>query len=62
MSKPSWDDAPEWAKYMAMDEDGAWYWYEDEPYPSILKEEWANDMKFERVAIADWRLTLESRP
>jgi len=30
--KPDWKDAPEWAKWLAMDEDGSWYWYEKEPY------------------------------
>lgn len=29
--KPSWDIAPKWAKFSAMDENGAWYWYEEEP-------------------------------
>lgn len=27
---PSWDDAPEWAEWMALDDDGA-HWFEDEP-------------------------------
>jgi len=30
-NKPDWKDAPEWAQYLAMDEGGQWYWYEDEP-------------------------------
>jgi hypothetical protein len=29
--KPSWDDAPKWAQYLAMDDDGDWYWFENEP-------------------------------
>lgn len=29
--KPSWEDAPEWANYLAMDEDGDWYWFKFEP-------------------------------
>jgi hypothetical protein len=32
MSKPSWEDAPEWAQYLAMDGNGAWYFYEEEPH------------------------------
>ena len=29
--KPSWDDAPEWAQWLAMDENGRWFWYEFKP-------------------------------
>ena len=29
--KPSWEDAPEWAQWLAMDDDGEWYWYEEKP-------------------------------
>lgn len=29
--KPSWDDAPWWANWLAMDGDGFWNWYETEP-------------------------------
>ena len=29
--KPDWDSAPEWAEYMAIDEDGSWWWFEKEP-------------------------------
>lgn len=31
MSKPSWDTAPEWANWLAMDGNGEWYWYESKP-------------------------------
>ncbi len=30
--KPSWDDAPEWAEWLAMDSDGGWYFHEVEPF------------------------------
>jgi hypothetical protein len=29
--KPEWKDAPEWAKFLAQDSDGTWYWYESQP-------------------------------
>ncbi|QRI46348.1 hypothetical protein [Xanthomonas phage X2] len=29
--KPDWKDAPEWARYLAMDLDGRWCWFEHEP-------------------------------
>lgn len=32
-SGPSWDDAPKWARYLAQDSDGAWWWYEKKPQP-----------------------------
>lgn len=28
---PDWKDAPEWAEYLAMDSNGAWWWFENEP-------------------------------
>lgn len=31
MSKPKWEDAPEWAMFLAKDEDHCWYWYEKAP-------------------------------
>jgi hypothetical protein len=29
--KPSWDDAPEWANWLARDRDLEWFWFELEP-------------------------------
>lgn len=31
MSKPSWEDAPEWANALATDGNGVWWWFENEP-------------------------------
>jgi hypothetical protein len=33
--KPSWNDAPKWAKWLAMDQDGTWCWYEKEARDSF---------------------------
>ena len=30
-TRPSWDDAPEWARFLAQDGTGNWYWWEIEP-------------------------------
>lgn len=38
--KPDWKDAPEWANWLAMDEDGYWYWYELEPSPEPVLRAW----------------------
>lgn len=59
--KPSWKDAPKWANYLAMDDDGRWYWYETKPM--ISSGAWyshAND--FAVCEIAGWKDSLESRP
>lgn len=29
--KPDWNDAPEWAKWLAMDIDGEWFWFAEKP-------------------------------
>jgi len=29
--KPEWRHAPSWANYMAMDRNGEWFWFENEP-------------------------------
>lgn len=36
--KPSWKDAPEWAKWVAMDSDGVWMWFEFKPYKEAKAE------------------------
>jgi hypothetical protein len=29
--KPDWKDAPGWANWLAQDDSGYWYWYENRP-------------------------------
>lgn len=29
--KPDWKDAPEWANWLALDDDGDWVWHESRP-------------------------------
>ena len=64
MDKPDWSEAPEWARYLAQDKDGPWYWFEYEP----KKESggyWYLDScvgKSEKAHKEEWTLTLESRP
>lgn len=33
--KPDWKDAPPWAQWLAMDSDGEWHWFEEEPFISL---------------------------
>ena len=59
--KPDWKDAPEWAKYLAMDRDGRWYWYESEAYTNNGR--WCTPGKIQLASKRpDWEKTLESRP
>jgi hypothetical protein len=61
--KPSWDDAPEWANYLARDHDGSWWWYEHEP--TLERGEWfpVKSSKFDLPhALEDVMPTLEQRP
>lgn len=29
--KPNWNNAPAWANYVALDDDGWWHWFEQKP-------------------------------
>ena len=61
-AKPSWDDAPEWANWLAMDIDGAWWWHNSKPVYSL--GEWDSVGKSSRCSVPDARIcekTLEQR-
>lgn len=62
--KPSWNDpsCPEWANYLARDEDGVWIWFEEKP---TQKNDcyWLSSGKAERVVEETyWCESLEERP
>ena len=40
--KPNWGDSPSWARYLAMDANGAWWWYANKPiiWNSEHSDEW----------------------
>ena len=72
-NKPSWADAPEWAEWLAQDEDGEWKWLGSNPSKYI--DGWtANKLSCCKKVVAygaviekgtilgDWRDTLEKRP
>lgn len=60
--KLSWNDAPEWAQYLAMDSNGAWYWYSHKPTVEDGDYVWYFvDGRYKR-ADSDWKESLESRP
>lgn len=43
--KPDWKDAPEWARFVAMDPDGNWFWFSEEPRWDERLEIWHTDRK-----------------
>ncbi len=59
--KPDWKDAPSWAKWLAMDENGDWLWYEDRPVCGVAC--WGSRGRFEDAeSYIPWTDTLEARP
>ena len=65
MTKPSWDDAPEWAEWLAMDQDSEWWWFENEPGGDD-NAEWLPNGGSQRAKITccedTWTESLEPRP
>ena len=62
--KPRWEDAPEWANWLAMDADGGWFWYENEPAP-IPQAVWSAPEGRQKLAAREeneWGSSKESRP
>ena len=62
MPKPNWDDAPEWANYLAQDEDGTWFWYSYKPVITNGEYWDARDGNTEPASVEDWEKSLEKRP
>lgn len=67
-NKPSWDKAPAWARYVAQDSGGRWYWYDAKPV--AVDEEFGIEGMVGKAlysfrygeVIGDWRNTPEQRP
>jgi hypothetical protein len=64
-NKPTWDEAPDWAKFLVQNYKGAWYFFDEEPgrYPEHWNHigRWAYSPSAGEV-LGDWRKTLERRP
>jgi hypothetical protein len=67
-NKPKWEDAPDWANYLAQDSCGRWYWYKEEP---IFMEDNLGFSIFqtngfinlnERAEVTGWEYSLQQRP
>ncbi|HMA78793.1 MAG TPA: hypothetical protein VKP88_06750 [Candidatus Paceibacterota bacterium] len=59
-----WDKAPDWAKWVAMDKDGQWAWFETKPTKQI--DFWfyiyGKCRHFIAPPEADWTKSLTKRP
>jgi hypothetical protein len=66
--KPSWNDAPEWANYLAQDKNCDWNWFQELPYIDEKLEEWISfgaRWRFYFLGTCEgeaWRQSLEKRP
>lgn len=66
-NKPSWEDAPEWAEWMAQDQCGEWWFYDAKPcgdgceWDSAVHSDSAT-VASDGVVLGSWRDTLEKRP
>ncbi|RKQ97105.1 hypothetical protein C7446_2524 [Kushneria sinocarnis] len=71
INKPSWcDDAPVWAKWLAQDHEGRWWWLDDRPFMMTTASEWQINSGIIKCIASygatpagyEWRHTLEKRP
>jgi hypothetical protein len=57
----SWDDAPKWANWLAMEANGKWYWYADKPM--LGDNIWISLGRFLPADPSNgWQKTLQQRP
>ena len=66
---PSWDDAPDWARWLAQDSNGVWWFYELEPRANEDCDCWdvgdddsSASSRSKGTVLGDWRDTLQARP
>ena len=65
MDKPDWKDAPRWARWLALDDDGQWWWHSSKPF---LDDdfEWFGSTRFKKAGKTEnhesFRESLEPRP
>ena len=59
--KPDWKDSPDWARWLAMNEDGSWTFYEFRPRNDFGC--WWDDKNGRELDVsAQWMDSLEERP
>lgn len=62
-NKPNWNDAPKWASWLAQNDCGRWFWFEEKPIKlnSVWHSENKNKM-YAKAKIEGWQQTLQQRP
>jgi hypothetical protein len=65
--KPDWSTAPSWAEYLAMDANGAWWWYANKPLLWCWdsdQDEWKPNGGSQKAVVigSRWQESLEERP
>lgn len=64
VSRPLWSQAPFWARYLARDMNGKWWWFQNEP--TLFNGKWLNNGGSVRDAVPvcppTFETTLEERP
>jgi hypothetical protein len=63
-NKPNWDDAPKWARWLAQDLTGGWWWYAKRPALDENNGFWDSAGTNEQAQFKNekWQETLEKRP
>jgi len=61
MCKPQWKDAPDWANFMAQDENGRWFWYSERPLSRV--DRWIVSLsgRLKAVPVINWEDSLQER-
>lgn len=69
---PEWSEAPEWAEWLAMDNNGEWYWYERQISADDMRGTWDYGSSLSGAIRSaayssddgrpDWRSSLQPRP
>jgi hypothetical protein len=58
-----WTTAPPWAKFVAMDSTGEWFWYEEKPSYPLGGSDWKwKKGKVAQVVHKNTHKTLQERP
>ena len=64
LAKPSWNNAPEWARFLAVNANGHWWWYENRP--QLQSYMWwpqgGRDCTADEDTVIGFENTLERKP